>query len=250
MKFLIKIKYLGTDFCGFQVQKGQRTVQGELTEIFSEFFSQKTAITGCSRTDSGVHANEFCITAEPECFDSVTIAAEKIPFAIAHLLPKDISVYEASVVDDDFHPRYNVKGKEYLYRIYTEPCENPFFFGRLMHARPEISDEQVILMQRAADFIVGTHDFTAFMAQGSKIVDAVRTVHYLTVEKRNGIIEIKIHADGFLYNMVRIIVGTLLDVAYGRKKAEDLPKIIESKKRENAGSTAPSCGLYLNRVDY
>ena len=247
MKYFAKIKYLGTDFCGFQVQPEKRTVQGELCTALSLAFGLPCKVTGCSRTDSGVHANEFCITVEN---DGGSIPAEKLPVAVAKYLPNDLSLFWAEQCDDDFHPRYDVVSKEYLYRVINAKIYDPFEYGRAWFVPRTVDDKALERMQIAASHIVGTHDFSSFMSEGSDVEDRVRTVFYLNVEKINDLIEIRISADGFLYNMVRIIVGTLFEVAAGRIDPNTRPKIIESKNRSNSGPTAPPQGLYLNKVVY
>lgn len=247
MKYFAKIKYLGTSFCGFQVQPCKRTVQAELAKAVSLATASQCRITGCSRTDAGVHANEFCVTLE--C-DSATVPPEKLPVAVARFLPKDLALYYATACEDGFHPRYDVKSKEYLYRIRNERIYDPFDFGRAWFF-PRLLDERAIEeMRRAALSLVGTHDFSAFMSAGSDTIDTVRTVFYVDVSKHGSEIDIKICANGFLYNMVRIIVGTLVEVGTGNKKASDITEILLSKDRKRAGATAPPEGLYLNRVNY
>lgn len=247
MKYFAKIKYLGTDFHGFQVQPGKRTVQGELCTALALATGHPCKVTGCSRTDAGVHANEFCITVE--C-DGATVPPEKLPVAVARFMPPDLSLYYAEEATDEFHPRYDVVAKEYLYRIKNERVYDPFYFGRVCFLPKPIDDIHIEKMQKAADFLVGKNDFSAFMSPGSDITDTVRTVFYLTVEKQDTDISIKISADGFLYNMVRIIVGTLIEVAYDRMKPEDVKAVLDSHDRRNAGMTAPPEGLYLNKVSY
>ena len=247
MKYFAKVKYLGTDFHGFQVQPEHRTVQGELCLALQSAIGSACKVTGCSRTDAGVHANEFCITVESE---NATVPPEKLPLAVARFLPPDLSLYYAREVDESFHPRYSVKSKEYLYRIHNSRINDPFCHGRAWLLNPPISDVALDKMKKAASFIVGKKDFATFMAEGSDVTDTVREVFYLTVERIGEFIEIRICADGFLYNMVRIIVGTLTEVAYGRISPEDMEDIINSKKRSRAGMTAPACGLYLNQVNY
>ncbi len=247
MKYFAKIKYLGTEFHGFQVQPNARTVQGVMTEACKSLFLSDTKITGCSRTDAGVHANEFCLTIES---DGATVPPEKLPVAIMRYLPKDISLYYAEECRDDFHPRYSVKSKEYLYRIRNSRIADPFDTGRVWLVPQKIGDEEIDKMRSAAKFIIGYKDFSSFMAEGSNIQDACRNVMYLDIEGCGDYIDIRIAADGFLYNMVRIIVGTLVDVAFGRIKPADIEKIINSKNREMAGMTAPPEGLYLNHVNY
>ena len=247
MKYFAKIKYLGTNFHGFQVQPGLRTVQGELNAALNEAFGLPCKVTGCSRTDAGVHANEFCFTVECE---GGTIPANKLPVAVARFLPDDISLFYAEMCNDDFHPRYDVIEKEYLYRILNSRVNNPFDVGRAWFLPRRITDEGLDLMKKAAVHFLGKHDFYSFMAEGSDVEDTVRNVTGVIIEKNGDYIEIRIKADGFLYNMVRIIVGTLTEVAFGRILPEDIPVIIDSKNRAKAGMTAPADGLYLNRVMY
>lgn len=247
MKYFAKVKYLGTDFCGFQVQPNKRTVQGELCTALALAFGVPCKVTGCSRTDSGVHANEFCITIEN---DGGTIPPEKLPVAVAKYLPNDLSLYYAVECNDNFHPRYDVISKEYLYRVINEKIYDPFEFGRAWFVPRFVDEKALERMRKAASYIVGKHDFSAFMSEGSDVEDRVRTVYYLNVEKTGSLIEIRISADGFLYNMVRIIVGTLFEVASGRIEPEYIPSIITSRERAKAGPTAPPQGLFLNKVVY
>ena len=247
MKYFAKIKYLGTDFHGFQVQPDKRTVQGELCTALELAFGVPCRVTGCSRTDAGVHANEFCITIENE---GGTIPAEKLPVAVARFMPNDLALYYAEECEENFHPRYDVASKEYLYRIINRRVYDPFEYGRAWFVPREIDDSAIERMRAAAKKIVGRHDFSAFMSEGSDVEDTVREVYYLTVDKNGDNIDIRICADGFLYNMVRIIVGTLVEVASGRFSPDDVERTIDSQDRKNAGMTAPACGLYLNKVVY
>lgn len=252
MKLFLKISFLGTHYCGYQVQNNAVTVQQMLNEASEKLFSFPCDVVGCSRTDSGVHANEFCLTVskkgEPLLEHSIPI--EKIPTAYNSLLPDDISVFEAAMVDDDFHPRYGVKYKEYTYKIWNGKVKNPFLCDRAFRCPFYISDEAVRKMNDAAKGFVGKHDFTSFMAKGSKITDAIRTVYYADVFKDGDMIVFRVAADGFLYNMVRIMVGTLIDVARQNILSENIPNIINSRDRAFAGATAPAHGLYLNKVSY
>ena len=247
MKYFAKIKYLGTNFHGFQVQPEKRTVQGELCAALALAVGHPCKVTGCSRTDAGVHANEFCITVES---DGATIPADKLPLAVARFMPSDLALYYAEEASDDFHPRYDVVSKEYLYKIKNERVYDPFYFGRAWFLPKPIDDEHITKMQCAADKIVGEKDFSAFMSPGSDVTDTVRNVFYVKVEKIGTEINIRICADGFLYNMVRIIVGTLIEVAYDRMTPDEILDVIESHDRRNAGMTAPPDGLYLNKVSY
>lgn len=252
MKLLLKLSYLGSDFCGYQVQKDKRTVQGELNAAARELFGYDCDVTGCSRTDSGVHANMFCaaITRHGEGYLDTDIEITKIPRAISAHLPPDIAVYSAEWTDDGFHPRYDVKYKEYIYRIYNGAVRDPFESGRSWHVPQRLAADAVEKMNKAAASFVGEHDFSAFMAQGSSVESTVRNVAYADVHREGDVIVFRVAADGFLYNMVRIMTGTLVAVAQNKISPEDIAGIIESKSRERAGMTAPPEGLYLNRVEY
>ena len=247
MKYFAKIKYLGTAFHGFQVQPGLRTVQGELNAALNEAFGLPCRVTGCSRTDAGVHANEFCLTVE--C-DGGTIPADKLPIAVSRFLPEDLSLFYAEECEIDFHPRYDVKEKEYLYRIMNTRIYDPFYYGRVWFLPRYIDDSMLARMNEAATHFIGKNDFSTFMSEGSDVEDTVRNITSLTVTREGDFIDVKISADGFLYNMVRIIVGTLTEVAFGRIAPADIPDIIASCDRFRAGMTAPAEGLYLNRVVY
>lgn len=252
MKLLIYLSYLGTHFCGYQVQDDKRTVQGELTRASRELFTYDCDITGCSRTDSGVHANMFCATLSKKGEDILDtgLSPERIILALNAHLPNDIRVYDAKWVDSGFHARYGVKHKEYIYRIYLGNKLSPFVSGRAWMYKKHLNADAIEEMQKAAEQFVGEHDFCAFMSQGSKVQSTVRCVKYASVEKIGDEIIFKVAADGFLYNMVRIMVGTLIAVGEGKLKACQIKSIIESKDRKNAGQTAPPEGLYLNEVIY
>lgn len=256
MKILAKIMFDGSCFCGFQVQPGKPTVQAELCRAFSELFSMKCDVTGCSRTDSGVHANGFCAAVTPSDKEIIanewcTIPPERIHRAVNVILPDCVSVAECAVVDDDFHPRYDVESKEYVYKISDTPHRNPFYNKRVYELGHPISDGMIALMQQTAEMFLGAHDFKGFMASGSKITDTVRTVKAVRVWRDyDGLVCFSVSADGFLYNMVRIMTGTLLSVAAGRLTVESVQKAIDTGDRRLAGFTAPPEGLYLNKVNY
>ena len=252
MKLFLKIAFLGTAYCGYQVQNNATTVQQMLNEASERIFGYECDIIGCSRTDSGVHANQFCITVSkkgrPDLEHNIPI--EKIPLAYNAYLPDDISVFHAESVEDSFHPRYGVKYKEYVYKIWNGKFKNPFLYDRAYNRPFYINEDGVKKMNIAAKSFIGKHDFTAFMAKGSKITDATRTVFYADVYSEGETVVFRVAADGFLYNMVRIMTGTLLDVARNSIMPDEVGKIILSKNRALAGATAPACGLYLNKVSY
>ena len=252
MKIFLTISYVGTAYCGYQVQKNGVSIQQRLNEAAKALFSFDCDIVGCSRTDRGVHANMFCATVTRRGEDSIasTIPEDALPRAFNSYLPGDIAVRSAKYVEDTFHARYDVKYKEYVYKLYNAPLHDPFLHGRVWHYKEHISDEQLEKMNQAAQYFCGKHDFSSFMSSGSKITDAVREVVGAKVERNGSVIEFTVSADGFLYNMVRIMMGTLVAVAEGKISPEEIPDIIEAKNRARAGMTAPADGLYLNRVEY
>lgn len=250
LKVLLKIRYIGTAYCGFQCQKNGVAVQNVLTDAAKKVYGTPCLVTGCSRTDAGVHALDFCCTVESADGQAANIPVGRIHRAFNSVLPPDIRVIGAASVDGDFHPRYGCKGKNYIYRIWDAPWEDPFESGRSMRCIFRVTDEKLARMQKAAEQFIGTHDFSAFMAKGSKITDTVRTVTLAKVVRDGGAVVFSVSADGFLYNMVRIMAGTLLDVAAGRTEPESISDIILSGDRSRAGQTAAACGLYLNEVYY
>ncbi len=252
MKILLKISYLGTNYCGYQVQPNGISIQQKLNEAAKAVFGFDCDVVGCSRTDSGVHANLFCATIAKKGSDELdcTVPMERLPLALSAHLPEDICVFDAQAVPSAFHARYDVKEKEYLYRFYNRPIRSPFEEGRSMHV-PRVLDEGAIgKMDLAAKSLCGTHDFAAYMAQGSKIKDTVRTITHASVTKEGDVVLFRVAANGFLYNMVRILAGTLLDVGLGKLLPAEVEAITASADRTRAGATLPACGLYLNRVIY
>ena len=252
MKILMHLSYLGSAYCGYQIQNNGITIQQKLNEATEALFGFPCDIVGCSRTDSGVHANHFCATVSKkgETFISTSIPMERFPLAISRFLPEDIAVFSAEWVENDFHPRYGVKYKEYLYCIWNRPQRNPFVIDRSWHYPRIIDDKTLEQMNVAASHFCGTHDFTSYMAADTKITDAVRTVYQAEVFRDGDMIYFRVSADGFLYNMVRIFTGTLIAVAEKKLRPEDIPTITLAKDRDMAGITAPAQGLFLNRVVY
>lgn len=242
-RYLLKIAYLGTNFCGWQVQNNGNTVQSEICNALTIMFKTKVNVTGCSRTDSGVHAKEFYCH-----FDLDTVIdTERIIEGINHNTSSDISVLECKKVPDDFHVRYSAVGKNYVYRICNAKTPNPFENNRAYWYKYPLN---IDMMQEAANQFLGTHDFSAFCSSGSSVEDKVRTITDCKIIKTDDIVEISVTGNGFLYNMVRIIAGTLIEVGGGKRDAKSISAIIQSKNRKNSGVTAPACGLYLNKVIY
>ena len=255
MKLLLKIKYDGAAFHGFQAQPFARNVQGTLTEKLTQLFAFPVAVTGCSRTDAGVHALGFVVSVEPKNESErgenwCRIPVSKIARAANNLLDPDICVIAAAKAPDGFHPRYDAVGKEYIYRIHDSFIPDPFRRQRVMLYGKSLSAEKIALMNEASGHFVGRHNFTSFMASGSKITEPVRTVRSASVERADDEVVFKVSADGFLYNMVRIMTGTLLAVAEGKITPDGIGEIINARDRSRAGETVCPNGLYLNEVFY
>lgn len=240
---MLYLKYDGTNYHGWQVQPNGITVQEKMCDAAENIFGERLSITGCSRTDSGVHANMFC------CHIDVPndMPAKNIVAAFNANLPRDIAVFDCQEAEQDFHARYSAKGKNYIYKILNSAVRDPFYEGYALRvAKPLDTD----VLTKAMQPILGKHDFSAFCAAGCSVEDHVRTITDFSLQRKGDIVEISVSADGFLYNMVRIIAGTVIDIAHGKIDADSLAEIIESKDRSRAGQTAPPYGLYLNKVFY
>lgn len=227
------------------MQPGQRTIQDELEKALQTLHKAKERIPVVSsgRTDSGVHAVGQTIH-----FDSpLSIPEAKWPYALNALLPDDISVRKAEAVNDQFHARFSAKRKEYRYMIYRGRHPDVFKRYYAYHVPYDLDMEKV---KEASRYLVGTHDFTSFCATKTEVKDKVRTVHELEWSDTGDGLQMRIVGSGFLYNMVRIIAGTLLDVGTGKFSPGDIEKMILAKNRDAAGRTAPAHGLYLWRVIY
>lgn len=235
--------YRGTNYHGFQIQNNAITVQEVLQKSVSVVLNEEISITGCSRTDTGVHANQFCFNVHTNS----QIGTRGFVRGVNGLLPDDISILSCEEVTEDFHARFDCKGKEYIYRIHCSESKNPFASDLMFHYRRKLNLEA---MKNASFYFVGTHDFASFCADRSNVSTTIRTVYSLRIESYDNEVIIYIKGDGFLYNMVRIIVGTLIDVSEGRILPDDIPEIINAKNRLRAGRTAMAHGLYLNRVFY
>lgn len=240
---MLTLRYDGTDFHGWQMQENAVTVQQCLTEAARTILGEEVKINGCSRTDSGVHANMFCCnfrTSSPK-------DTEKILRGINALLPDSVGAYALEEKNLDFHSRFDCKGKEYIYKIWNGKYKNPFLTSYALHYPYELNTD---MLERQAQFFVGSHDFSAFCAAGSSVKDNVRTVSRCSVKRDGELVTLSVTGDGFLYNMVRIMVGTLLDINSGKIPEDSIPEIIQSRNRDRAGITAKAHGLYLNKVYY
>lgn len=243
--YKVKIAYVGTNYHGFQRQKNGVTVQSAIEDALKKLFLKDIIIYGCSRTDSGVHANEYYFSFM--CDDDIKINERGIVFGLNTKLNSDIAVLSCESVPLDFHARYSCKGKEYKYIILNSEIRNPFLSDRAFKYWYRMDDK---LIQEAAQCFVGTHDFKSFCARRSGVTNTVRTIHSFDIKRENDIVTFTISGDGFLYNMVRIIIGTLLFVNEGKISIDKLKEILEKKDRKLAGKTAPASGLYLNKVFY
>lgn len=239
----LTIEYNGTSFYGWQKQPNARTVQGTIEECIAKVTQEEVEVIGCSRTDSGVHAKRFVCNFAT----SSKIPSEKFSYAINRILPPEIIILESEEVPLDFHARFSCKGKRYVYSILSRTWPSPIKRGFTYHVKDELDIDK---MNEAARYLIGRHDFASFRNLGSSVQSTVRTITELSIIKNNELIEIKVAGDGFLYNMVRIISGTLLDVGLNRKEPKDIKVILESRDRRNAGRSLPAAGLCLDEVFY
>lgn len=240
---MLTIEYDGTNYVGWQKQKNGLSVSEVIERAIYSISKEEVKLTGSGRTDAGVHARG-------QVANFVTnskIPPEKFKDAINSKLPVDIAIVSSMEVPLDFHARYCSKGKWYSYSILNRQEPSPFLRNYAAHIKYNLDINRMV---EASKFILGTHDFAAFKSEGSSVNSTVRTIYRLDITKSNDIIRLDFEGDGFLYNMVRIITGTLVDVARGRINPQDIKKIIESKNRNLAGFTAPACGLCLEKVYY
>lgn len=237
------VAYDGTAYHGWQLQPGRRTIEGELNSALSALLQEKIQVIGASRTDSGVHA--LCNVA---VFDTDTrIPAEKISYALNQRLPEDIIIQRSEEVEADFHPRHCSSRKTYEYRILNTRFPIP---TKRLYAHFTYIPLDEKKMRQAAVYLEGEHDFRSFCAVGAAVGSTVRTIYKLTVEKEADEIVIRVCGSGFLYNMVRIIAGTLMEIGRGNGRPESMKTILDAKDRQVAGPTAPACGLTLVKYDF
>ena len=250
MKYLLKLRFVGTNFSGFQVQPNKRTVQSTLQDAVEAIYGVRYDIKGCSRTDSGVHANVYYATFDLPDNSGIKISPDKLPYALNSVLADDIAIMDAVTVEENFHVRHNVVSKEYVYIIGDGNFRNPFDADRAYFYPHIIYEDMLSRMNAVGEIISGRHDFRCFMASGSSVADTVRNVKYVKAERDGSHVKIFAAADGFLYNMVRIIAGTLLEAARGKTTVDEVSRMLESGDRSAAGPTLPPYGLYLNKVNF
>ncbi|MCM1226830.1 MAG: tRNA pseudouridine(38-40) synthase TruA [Clostridium sp.] len=235
--------YKGTAYHGFQRQENALTVQEVVEKHVSKVLNHKAAINGCSRTDTGVHANNYCFSVMTES----SIPVKGFVRGVNGELPDDISILSCEDAPLDFHARFSCRGKEYIYLIHNSESKNPFAKDLAYHYRRPFDAP---LVRSAAERFLGTHDFAAFCSNYDGISNTVRTIEKFDIEINGESVKILVKGDGFLYNMIRIMIGTLLTVNEGYIKPERIDEILKSRDRQLAGRTAQSHGLYLNRVFY
>ncbi len=239
----VLMAYRGTAYHGFQIQNNANTIQAVVQQCVSKVLNEPVTIHGCSRTDAGVHAKQYCFSVQT----SSRIPTIGFIRGVNGELPKDISILSCEDADPDFHARFSCSSKEYLYLIHNSECKNPFTTDLAYHYRRKFHTD---IVREAAQHFVGTHDFRTFCTNCAENANTIRTIHSFTVEKDGDTVKMLVKGNGFLYNMVRIMVGTLLDINEGKIPLEQLDTIMASGNRLLAGKTAMAHGLYLNRVFY
>lgn len=239
----ITLEYDGTNYYGWQRQKGMKTIQGEIEEALFVVTKERCEVTGSSRTDAGVHAKGFVANFKTNS----KVPPNKFREALNVKLPNDIVILKSEKVEDEFHARYYAKGKTYEYYILNDEVPSALMRNQVYHYKYDLDIEE---MKIAAKQFIGTHDFSAFKTQGSSVKGTIRTIFDVKVEKIEKIIKISVSGDGFLYNMVRIIVGTLINVGRGKTNSSSITEIINKKDRNLAGDCVPPNGLLLKEVYY
>ena len=240
----LTIEYDGSNFCGYQVQPNKRTIQFELEKALASIYNEEIITYASGRTDAGVHA----LAAVAHYDEPKPLKNKRIADSINAYLPSDVKVIKAEEVDESFDARFTAKKKTYAYKFYLSRCERPLYENRALRVNEEINVEDMVA---ACKYFIGEHDFTSFVARKSGKTNFVREIYSSEIIKvSEKEFEYRISGNGFLYNMVRIIMGTLIDVGYGHIKPTDVKKVIEGKNRAFAGKTMPAYALYLLSVDY
>ena len=239
----LHIKYDGTRYHGWQTQKSVVTVQETLETALGRLCGHPVKLSGCGRTDAGVHALRYCANFKTNS----NIPPERLPLAVNSLLPPDIAVLRAVCAHEGFDANLSCIKKEYAYRIVQSRIRDPFLVSRAYFYPRAL---EVDAMRRASAHFVGTHDFAAMRSVGSQTKMTVRTVHWYEIEQQGDMVELRVCADGFLYNMARAMAGTLIYVSEGKIAPDDIPGLLTDKNRCATGPTVPPQGLYLNRIWY
>ena len=239
----LRLRYDGSRYHGWQVQKNAITVAQTMEEALAKVCGERVKLTGCGRTDAGVHALRYCANFHSDC----TVPVDRMPLAVNSRLPDDIAVGDAVEVPDDFNAIGSCVKKEYVYKILNSRIPDPFLADRVCFYPQRLN---ISLMQAAARAFEGTHDFKAVRSEGTQTKTTVRTVYWCRAEKDGDLITVSICANGFLYNMCRAMVGTMVYASYGKLIPEEIPALLEKRDRRLTGPTMPPQGLYLNRVWY
>ena len=242
-RILIRVAYDGTNYHGWQLQPEVVTIESVINEALSTMLKENIQVIGASRTDTGVHSLGTIAVFDTES----TIPGEKFTYALNQRLPEDIRVVESYEVDLDFHPRHQNSRKTYEYKIWNDKFEQPVnrFYSYFVYNELDIEK-----MQEGANYLVGEHDFKSFCSVNTMAETTVRKIYDINITKEGKMITIKVTGSGFLYNMVRIIAGTLIEVGKGRKEPIEVKKMLEAQNREKAGPTAPAHGLILYSYEY
>lgn len=239
----LTVAYDGTNYCGWQVQNNGITIESELNRCLTDLFGEEIKVIGASRTDSGVHA-----LGNIAIFDtSARMPGEKVSYALNQRLPEDIRIQDSREVAPDWHPRHCDSRKTYEYRIYRGQFPMPV---KRLYSYFTYHELDVDRMRKAAAYLVGEHDFKSFCQVGAQVESTVRTILSLEVEEQGSDVVIRVCGNGFLYNMVRIIAGTLMEVGQGRREPESMPDVLNALDRQKAGSTAPAHGLILMKYEF
>lgn len=244
MNILLTVSYDGTKYCGWQRQENAVAVQEMLELAIRCVFGEEIKTVGASRTDSGVHALGQAVAFK---IDKCPIPMEKLPQVLNSALPKDIVVRSAAQVDESFNPRFDAKRKTYCYKIYNSDYPNPMILNYTEYIKVPLDIDK---MKEASLFFIGTHDFKAFSSSGSNAKTTIRTIYDITIAKEKNTISMFITGDSFLYNMVRIMAGTLIDAGLGKLQPNIIEDIILSKERKRASRTAVAGGLTLLSVEF
>ncbi len=242
-RIMLTVAYDGTNYHGWQLQPNVTTIESVLNERLSELFKEEIKVIGASRTDTGVHA-----LGNIAVFDTnARMPAEKVSYALNQKLPEDIKIQASREVPLDFHPRHQNSKKTYEYKILNREFSLP---TQRLYSHFTYVPLDVSLMQQAANYLIGEHDFKSFCSVNTVAETTVRTIYDIKIDKQGDMITIRVTGSGFLYNMVRIIAGTLMDAGKGKLKLSEIPLILNALDRQKAGPTAPACGLTLVAYEY